>query len=321
MAELIGPSPAAGRWKLASGLNSLFPNEEMVWEWGPREPVGKFCDFFNVKPLRWIFIGQKPEYNWIINRWAFISNNPGFHLVKDEKIIATRFFETDEGEFHIAENSKQSKEQFQTLKDTYDQTYYIELEKIERGDLNYQLEPPANIPWSDRLNSRDIEGDAWKKHDLEKEEGPEWNTRGNRPHPEFDYGSKDPNSAGSIDDLKIPLGASAMRDCGLKATLFGSEIDLMSYSEEYPIIQIGCETELHERDQIEIQMESENMKEELTFTLTGLIKTVEKEPEGRTIATISLNVDSHKKIHKIRAAIEQRQAEILQFFKFAKGVG
>ncbi len=92
MVELIGPSPAAGKWSLTTKHNALFPGEDLIWEFGLRNQPGKFGPLFNAAPAAWVFAGKKPEYSWVFHRWVFLSLNPGMHLVENGKILETILF-------------------------------------------------------------------------------------------------------------------------------------------------------------------------------------------------------------------------------------
>jgi hypothetical protein len=319
MVELIGPSPAAGKWRLSTRHKALFPAEDQVWEWGLRDNPGKFGETFNAAPAAWVFTGKKPEYNWVLNRWAFLSTSPGMYLVENEKIIETRFFEDDQGLLEIAKNSPQSDGVFEGLRATFDQDYFLELEKLDTNGIIGTIEAPPNVPWADKQDAKKIPPAAWKNHDLTKDEGPDWN---DQQGPEDEEINKGPNPDGESTELDIPLGADAMRDCGVRAMMNGEDVELMSYSETQPIITIGTSIKIKIKDEIDIQIESDNMKyEDLNFTLKGIVSGVEVDDQERIIATVVLKTESHKKIGKIKFAVEKRQAEIFEFFKRAKGTG
>ncbi len=317
MIELIGPSPASGKWKLSSRFSSLFPEADTIWEWVQREPPGKFGDEFNPAPAIWVFIGKKPEYSWVVNRWAFISEVPGLYFIEDGKVLEVRFFETEEGVLDMSDNSAAAIEAFPKIQETYDQDYYLELERLEKQDMSITLDPPPNLPWTDRLDSADIPPPAWKQHDLEKPEGPEWN---NNLNPEVEKESKDKPPTEMAEEFTFPIGAQAMRDCGLRATLRGEDIELLSYSEESPLLTFGGPSDLNLKEAVALEVRSENLGPALDFKLVGVISSVQKDESGRGVFQLTLHPDSHKNVGKIREAIEHRQAEVLDFFKKAKGM-
>jgi hypothetical protein len=317
MVELIGPSPASGKWKLSSRFSGLFPDSDTIWEWGRREPPGKYGDTFNPATGTWVFVGKKPEYSWVVNRWAFISEVPGLYFIEDGKVLEVRFFETDEGILDMSDNSAAAIEAFPKIQETYDQDYYLELERLEKQDMSITLDPPPNLPWTDRLDSADIPPPAWKQHDLNKEEGPEW---GEKKGAESESEAKEKAPHEAAEEFTFPIGAQAMRDCGLKAVLRGEEIELLSYSEESPLLSFGGPLDLKLKEAVSLEIRSENLGGLSDFKLVGVISSADKDETGRGVFQLSLHPDSHKNVGKIREAIERRQAEVLDFFKKAKGM-
>jgi hypothetical protein len=303
--ELIGPSPAAGKWIETKEHNDLLDTQEQVWTWTRREN-SDMGTTFKTEPSQWLFTGKKPEYDWTINRWSFIADSPSLLLMTDEMIEATRFMENDDGVLEICENSRAGKKWFKKIKDSYDRKYR---EKDDQG-------APSGTPRCDQLDSSKIPPNAWTKHDLTKEEGPEW-----------DESTADPTAGDAIPEnefdreINVPLGASAMKDCGIHATFKGEEIELMSYSENQPIILIGTEIAVMLKDLVEISISSENMSDQMDFKLEGLVTAIDTDQQGRFIVTVNLKEESHRKIAQIRAAIEKRQNEIFEFFKRTKGIG
>ncbi len=308
MIELIGPSPVAGKWTLTRKFEDFFEPDQTVWEWTKREQSEAQSTIFETAPSSWVFSGKKPEYNWSVNRWAFISDSPALHIINDGLISETRLVENDDGILEIAQNSEIAKRWFHKIKDTYNKDHYKDSEK-----------PTDSIPWSDNINSNDIPPAAWKTHDLTKPEGMEWNDSGNfnvaeeiqKEDKEFEFDS----------DLNIPLGANAMKDCGIHASLHGEEVELMSYSENQPIILIGSHADVSLKDQLDIDINSENLEQELSFTLKGFVTQIETDELNRKLITVMLQPESHKKIALIRESIERRQQEIFAFFKRTKGIG
>jgi hypothetical protein len=303
--ELIGPSPAAGKWVETKEHNGLLDTTEQVWTWTRREN-SDISTTFKTEPSQWLFTGKKPEYDWTINRWSFVADSPSLLLMTDEMIEATRFMENDDGVLEICENSRAGKKWFKKIKETYAREYR---EKDDQGE-------PSGTPRCDQLDSNKIPPNAWNKHDLTKDEGPEWDestadpTLDNAiPENEFDH------------EINVPLGASAMKDCGIHATFRGEEVELMSYSENQPIILIGTEIEVMLKDLVEIAISSENMSDQMDFKLEGFVTSIDTDQMGRYIVTVNLKPESHQKIAQIRAAIEKRQSEIFEFFKRTKGIG
>jgi hypothetical protein len=112
-----------------------------------------------------------------------------------------------------------------------------------------------------------------------------------------------------------------MKDCGIHASFRGEEVELMSYSENQPIILIGTQISVLLKDLVEIAISSDNMSEEMNFKLEGLVTSIDTDEQGRYIITVNLKEESHRKIAQIRSAIEKRQNEIFTFFKRTKGIG
>ena len=110
-----------------------------------------------------------------------------------------------------------------------------------------------------------------------------------------------------------------MKDCGIRATVDGEEVDLVSYSEDEPIVIVGMLGDFKENSEISIEVHSDNLKRGLEFKLNGKVVKVEKSPEGHSLVTVRLNTDSYQRIFLIRDAIQARQQEIFEFFKQAKG--
>ena len=319
MVELIGPSPTVGKWRLTNTFDQQFPNEDLVWEWHIRETANGQFKPFNPSPSTWVFIGKKPEYSWVVNRWAFIGVAPGLYLLQDGKIKERRFYENDEGAIDIATNSPQGILWTSALNETFNPEYYLQLEKAESGGFEITLDPPANIPWFDKVDSKSIDPKSWNTHNLNQEDESEWNT--DLSESEKTSAPKNNADLQAQVDLDIPLGANAMRDCGITAMMNGEEVELISYSENQPIIIIGTSAKLKITDQVEIRILSENLTEDLNFNIQGTVGQLETDSSGRLVANVALRPDSHLKIAKIRAVIERRQAEIFEFFKRAKGLG
>jgi hypothetical protein len=318
--ELIGPSPCAGKWRLSEKYSLLFPGEDMIWEWGLREPPGRFGAQFDTHPTAWVFIGKKPEYNWTLNRWAFISDHPGLYLVEEGRVLEVRFFETDEGIFDISDNSNAATEAFSKLKTTFDPDHFVELERAEKKDPSFTLPPPPNLPWADQTDSIIIPDRAWNLMDPAQLEPEPWDDPGSDaprigigPLP----GSADPEAPL---EMQIPLGAEALRACGIGAKLRGEEIELLSYSEESPNLQIGGPSELRINDPVTLDVSSENLGINREFKLVGVIVAVDRDESGRSVFTIALHSESHQKLGGIREAVEKRQEQVLQFFKKAQGI-
>jgi len=323
LVELIGPSPASGKWRLTPEFDALFPQAESVWVWSMRDPPGRYGPPFDVTPKAWVFTGRKPEYSWEIHRWTFLSGDPGLHLIDQKQIVATRFFENEEGMLEMHRNSEAAIGRFVAIQQSFDHSHFAELEGLVPAGGNPEdvpLPPPPNLPWADKLNSKKIRPEAWASHDLTQEEGPEWNgledetstEKRKRSDSEFDSEGKQPG-------IEVPLGASAMKDCGLRATVDGEEVDLVSYSEDEPIVIVGMLGDFKENSEISIEVHSDNLKRELEFKLNGKVVKVEKSPEGHSLVTVRLNTDSYQRIFLIRDAIQARQQEIFEFFKQAKG--
>jgi len=95
----------------------------------------------------------------------------------------------------------------------------------------------------------------------------------------------------------------------------------MSYSENQPIILVGTKIKVALKDHVEISISSENLSEEMSFNLNGYVTGIEEDHQGRYLITVILKEESHKKISRIRIAIEKRQQEIFEFFKRTKGIG
>jgi hypothetical protein len=308
--ELIGPSPAAGKWVESKPHQEALGIEDTVWEWTYRENCERHSPAFKTVPASWVFVGKRPEYDWSVNRWGFVSDAPALHLLNDGLIEVTRFSENDDGVLEIAENSKAGKKWFKKIKETFDREYH------EQIDPNAKKEPAPDLPQIDQLDTMDVPPAAWSKHDLTKMEGPEWDEATAPPE------SDDMIPEDEFDqDMNIPLGASAMKDCGIHAVFKGEEIELMSYSENQPIILVGTKIEVKLKDHVEIDISSDNLSDEMSFGLHGFVTGVEVDGMGRFLITVILQEESHKKIARIRIAIEKRQQEIFEFFKRTKGIG
>jgi hypothetical protein len=319
MVELIGPSPAAGKWRLTTKHNALFHGEDMIWEFGLRDQPGKFGPSFNAAPAAWVFTGKKPEYNWMLHRWVFLSMNPGLHLVENGKVLETRFFENDQGLLNMAKNSRRADEVFDRIKDTFDQDYFLELERIETNGVMTEVDAGPSVPWADRLSSKKIPPSAWKNHDLNQQEGPEWGNDLAESDDEIQTGGLPGESSVEIE---IPLGANAMRESGIRASIDEVEVELMSYSEDQPTLVIGTDLKLKVKDEIEIHITSLNMNGgDLNFTVRGSVLQVEMDDQERSIATITLLPEFVRKLGKLKFVVAKRQEEILEFFKRAKGIG
>ncbi|MBU6153620.1 MAG: hypothetical protein KGP28_04895 [Bdellovibrionales bacterium] len=317
MIEIIGPSPAAGRWRLTQNYDNLFPSADSVWAWGPREPPGTFGKTFDITPLTWVFVGKKPEFNWTIHRWAFVGLEPGLHLVLDGKIIASRFATSSSNQILAAENSNEAKDRFKQILETFEQDYYYKLEQMDRGAISLSLSNPPNLPWFDKQDSKKIPPNAWNTHDLTKEEGKEWGALDG----EFDDEAPTSGDRAGHLELEIPLGANAMKECGIHSTINGIDVELLNYSDNEPVVQIAIQTNYRVGSTIEIHVESENLKDRFSFKLEGVVTKADFTEEKKFLTLVKLNPDSYRKIFRIRESIKRRQDEILEFFRRAKGNG
>ncbi|NDG84188.1 MAG: hypothetical protein EBX52_04015, partial [Proteobacteria bacterium] len=206
---------------------------------------------------------------------------------------------------------------------SFDHGHFAELEgHVPAGaDPAGVPRPPApNMPWADPLNSNRIHPDAWNSQDLTQDEGPEWSNFGEDSDSmtveRVGEAAEEEGLPGAID---VPLGASAMRDCGIRAQVQGEDVDLVSYSEDQPVVIVGTLKEYELNSEISIEIRSDNLKRELGFDLSGVVSSIEKVADGQALFTVRLNMDSYQRISLIRDAITKRQEEIFKFFKQAKG--
>jgi len=207
----------------------------------------------------------------------------------------------------IHKNSASSVKRFVEVLRSFDHPHFAELEGqvVDGADpALIPLPPEPNAPWADRRDSKRIKPSAWNHHDLEREEGPEW---------------ADSEGGEATGNSRIPLGANAMRDCGLRASVEGEEVDLESYSEDEPVVVVGTLREYAAGSRISIEIRSENLNRDLDFDLNGSVTAVEKMAEGQSLLTVHVDRDSHRRISLIREAVRIRQEEIFSFFKRAKG--
>ena len=159
--EIIGPSPAAGMWESAGNG---------IWRWKSRAGF----DFFDVTPGNWEFKGKEPQYSWVLNRWGFVSEEPSLQLVRNGKLVYSRFHLRDASTLEVAHNSDYAKSIFQKIKDTYDRDYLLKADARSLRELQGKLTPDEEIPWADKTNSMDLQAADWNVHDLSPEEAREW---------------------------------------------------------------------------------------------------------------------------------------------------
>jgi hypothetical protein len=313
--EIIGPSIAAGKWILAKDFDDVFPGHPQVWRWSIREN-SKFGNQFSGQPGAWFFTGNQPEYSWVQNRWGFVSEKPMLAYVDEKRSIASRFELNAEGELRVAHNSDFATAHFEKIRDTFDQDYYLEMERLASGNVRLSMDEPSDIPWADRSNSRDIEKNDWNHGDLSNEVTYDIGLGDLSATPEKSWGH---SLEESMPDLDIPLGADAMKSCGVHAFCKDSEIELIGYSEAEQSVMVGVTNgTLRTNEFITLTIRSENLSEPLMFELSGIVRSAESD-DTRTIAQIAVQIESQSKIVKIREAIEVRQEQIFQFFNRVKG--
>lgn len=343
--EIIGPSLAAGKWFLTKEFDSVFPKRPQIWKWVPRDAT-KFGTNFHTEPNVWVFIGNQPEYNWVNNRWGFISDFPELSMVRPGEATVSRFKLIEEGDFNVTNNSKWAMDYFDRIKETFDKDYYLQIEKLEGKNITTTPDEPPNIPWADKTNSKGLSSEDWKMHDLKADPNAAWNDlqkqaedeegaalkkeeelaqEAERKRNEAALAAKeearDLALAEAMAELDIPLGADAMKDCGIRARMKDSPIDLVGYSEAEHYVLIALQSNiLKNTEMVEIDIESDNLKIELDFSLRGLVREVQEDDLGRSIVKVTVHSDSYDKIKLIREAIEKRQEEIFRFFDKAKGI-
>ena len=280
--EVVGPSPAVGKWVLTKEFDSLFKHKNPIWKWVSRDSQKKFDPIFDTSSGVWVFSGLQPEYNWSINRWGFISDQPELSFIENEKVVASKFKIDSDSDLDIASNSEFGIEHFNSIKETFDYLYYIQSE-----GATHDPEMTANIPWHDQVNSMDLSKEDWE----------------------------------SEEETSIPLGAEAMKACGITARLKDVDIEMCSYSEKEDFILLGVERSLIELQEIiEVDIESKNLKESLSFRIRGMISEMDFPQSEQVVAKLVIHADSKEKTRKIRQAVERRQEEIFLFFDQVRGV-
>ncbi len=343
--EIIGPSLAAGKWVQTQEFNTLFPDQPQIWKWVWRNNPEKFGETFNPKPGTWVYSGSPPEFSWTMHRWGFVSNIPEMAFVEFGKIIHRKFNLNADQDLCVADNSKYGIELFNQIKDTFDRDYYLELEKLQGGIAYISPDDASNIPWNDNSNSKDLNDRDWNNHSLNSENGNETPDLADReeerpdlwqnqlgedqassfeePNPASMQAEEDLDGAPAdeLAELDIPLGAEAMKDCGIRARLKDVDIDLLNYSEQEFALWIGVRKDLlAPKEMVEIEVESENLKDTLNFDLRGIVMVIDDDGSDRVIVKIALHSESYPRLKKIRQAIERRQEEILLFFNRVKGI-
>jgi hypothetical protein len=349
LVEIIGPSPAAGDWVPAELYKSLFPNAPELWAWKPRA----HADVFDPSPETWVFIGRKPVYSWVVNRWSFVGETPALHLFKLKTIIASRFLVDDA-----------SVDMFPEMKLTFDREYIIknDLMEILRDDLMREDDPA--IKWADRIDSRTIPDHEWKSGDLAPDAGMEIN---NRLKPSGKGGAGINNKLGSnasakpvtakeaeaelIDAIRAELaevqndaseregavldealekdpshfrfksGFEAMEACGLTTSIGGIDFELVGFNPESKEMFLATgEAPLKIGETSEILLAAENLDLPDRYSIPVRVERVISNPDETRVWVVRLlDQKGVLDVKKAQEAVLKRQAEIFAFFKQAKG--
>jgi hypothetical protein len=283
--EIIGPSPAAGKWVEIT---------KDRWQWQTRPGF----DLFSAQKGNWEFAGFEPKYDWTINRWGLVSSAPALELVEASQIIYSRFFLADSNSLIVPENSAFALSLFQKMKETYDKQHLIH--GTETKELHGVFGKDSEIPWADRTNSNDLKASDWNLLDTAEAEAP---MRPNlREH--------------------ILTGAKAMEACELKGSIKSIEVSLIEYNlTEFVVSMPLTENHVTYKEAIELIVKPENLNLPPEIKIRGLVMGIEKQEEfGQLCATVMILENSKDDFYKIRAAMNQRQTDVLTFFKKAKGV-
>ena len=286
--EIIGPSPSAGSWESRGGD---------LWQWTARPGF----DFFDTTPGSWEFKGKEPQYDWVINRWAFVSETPHLNLVKMGKVIYSRFHLRDSTTLEIPNNSEFARSIFQKIKDTYDKDYTVTGEKKSYAALEGVFGPNAEIPWADKTNSKDLSASDWNIHDTRVELSRDWT---------------------KYEPSDFLMGVEAMRDCGLKGTIKNYEIELLEYDEANATVSVGLDSALVEyKEVVDVTVKSDNLDLPVGLVLRGIVTSMEPQDDiGNTVVVVLMLQNSKDQFRQIRDAVAKRQSEVFSFFKKAKGV-
>jgi hypothetical protein len=286
--EIIGPSPAAGSWERAG---------ENIWQWRARPGF----DFFDVTPGNWEFKGKQPHYSWVINRWAFVSEDPSLNLVRTGKIIYSRLKLREPNHLEVANNSEYAKSIFQKIKDTYDKDYLLKHEKKGLGELQGTISPDEEIPWADKTNSNDLSTADWNNHDLRPEAKKEW---------------------GGSEPTDFLMGAEAMAACGIMGTIKSYAVDLLEYNDSEGTLLLGLDHALVEyKEMLEISVTAENLNLPKELKLRGVVTSIHSEDNlGKSVAVVLMLQNSKEEFNLIRDAVNRRQAEVTEFLKKTKGL-
>ena len=131
------------------------------------------------------------------------------------------------------------------------------------------------------------------------------------------------NEWGDGDFSDFSMGAEAMRECGLKAEIKGYDVHLLEYSGAQSTVSIGLDRFLVEyKEMIELRIISENLNLSGNLKLRGIVVHLGEEDElGKIIVMVLMLQNSKDEFRKIREAVDQRQREVLSFFRQVRGVG
>jgi hypothetical protein len=286
--EIIGPSPAAGSW------DSIGENR---WQWKSRPGF----EFFDTTASSWEFVGKEPQFSFVINRWAFVSETPVLKLVNAGKLIYSRFQLRDPSTLEVATNSEFARSIFQKIKETFDKDYTLAGEKKNYAKLEGVFGPNTEIPWADKTNSKDLSASDWNMHDTKPEAARDWTKH---------------------DHTEFLMGAEAMRDCGLKAELKNYEIEMLEYDEAQSTISVGLDAALVEyKEIVEVTIKSENLDLPKGLLLRGIVSHMQPQDElGQQVVVVLMLQNSKEQFLAIREAINKRQSEVFSFLKKAKGI-
>lgn len=286
--ELIGPSPVAGAWEKVN---------DQHWRWQSRPGY----EIFNVAPGTWEFYGNEPQYSWVVNRWAFVSEQPSLGLINRSHVVYSRFQLKNSSVLEVAHNSEYARNIFQKIKDTFDREQILARDQAGSGEMQGKLSSDAEIPWNDLLNSNELFEADWNQHDLSDGEGRDWETQ---------------------TSVEYLMGAEAMAACGIKAQIKNDEVELLECDEQQNTLTLVLNSELvNHRELVEINLTSENLDLPKYLRLKGVVSQISNPDEaGKRIAIVVMLQSSGAEFQKIREAVNLRQTEVFSFFKKARGL-
>jgi hypothetical protein len=310
--DLVGPGPCAGLWE-ETGQNSGF------WEWKTKplpESVGDIRDFVKDEGL-WVFSGRKPEFVWDLGRWRFLGDAPELSFIFREKVLACRF-KVIGMRMEYAENSDYARAKLPLIIRTIENEVTFKKETLKhRPDKSFEDEKKES-----KLFDISLKRDQGKETLMSwEEDAPD------EPSPELsiDLGPRDEGRELEIDLGEEPEPApfneapkpklKVWLDTGTAMLVDATPIEIAESTlvVEVPSKKFAAGQSLH------LIMNDGLKGKNSESRVPAVLKLVEPLDGETDLVTVQIQDGVKISLEPIQKAFEERQAEIQNFLKAARG--